>query len=145
MIMADESAVLIERQGNVALISFNRPERLNAWSKDLGAALLGRLREAEAGCRQLLSIDPNQPDALHLLGVIAIRCNQPAAGAELLRRAISIDAQNAEFHFHLANAYWKMARPAESAAGFAHRYSPAMDRRLHLPTRLPRPCNPSSE
>lgn len=46
--MPDESAVLIERQGAVALVSFNRPERLNAWSPDLGAALLARLREAEA-------------------------------------------------------------------------------------------------
>jgi enoyl-CoA hydratase/carnithine racemase len=46
--MADESAVLIERKGAVALLSLNRPERLNAWSPDLGAALLARLREAEA-------------------------------------------------------------------------------------------------
>ncbi len=46
--MRDESAVLIERQGTVALVSFNRPQRLNAWSPDLGTALLARLREAEA-------------------------------------------------------------------------------------------------
>src|SRR5919201_1195463 len=45
--MADEP-VLIDRHGAVALISLNRPERLNAWSADLGAALLDRLREAEA-------------------------------------------------------------------------------------------------
>jgi len=47
MAMTDESAVLIERKGAVALISFNRPERLNAWSADLGAAFLQRLREAD--------------------------------------------------------------------------------------------------
>lgn len=41
-------AVLIERQGAVALISLNRPERLNAWSPDLGTALLERLHEAES-------------------------------------------------------------------------------------------------
>ena len=46
--MAEEPAVLIERRDAVALISFNRPERLNAWSPDLGAAFLERLREAEA-------------------------------------------------------------------------------------------------
>ena len=40
-------AALIERRGAVALISLNRPERLNAWSKDLGAALVQRLREAD--------------------------------------------------------------------------------------------------
>ena len=45
--MADD-AVLIERHGSVALLAFNRPARLNAWSPDLGAALLQRLREAEA-------------------------------------------------------------------------------------------------
>jgi enoyl-CoA hydratase/carnithine racemase len=45
--MADD-AVLIERHGAVALLAFNRPARLNAWSPDLGAALLQRLREAEA-------------------------------------------------------------------------------------------------
>ena len=47
MASADD-AVVIERKGSVALISFNRPERLNAWSKDIGAGLLQRLREAEA-------------------------------------------------------------------------------------------------
>jgi len=46
--MADDTAALMERQGDVALITLNRPERLNAWSPDLGAALLARLREAEA-------------------------------------------------------------------------------------------------
>ena len=36
--MADaEDAVVSERKGSVALISFNHPERLNAWSKDIGA------------------------------------------------------------------------------------------------------------
>jgi enoyl-CoA hydratase/carnithine racemase len=46
--MTDDSAVLIEQHGAVALISLNRPERLNAWSADIGAGLLRRLREAEA-------------------------------------------------------------------------------------------------
>jgi enoyl-CoA hydratase/carnithine racemase len=32
----------------VAVISFNRPERLNAWSGELGSALMERLSEAEA-------------------------------------------------------------------------------------------------
>jgi enoyl-CoA hydratase/carnithine racemase len=45
--MADDP-VLVERHGAVALISFNRPERLNAWSPEIGAGLLARLREAEA-------------------------------------------------------------------------------------------------
>lgn len=43
-----DDAVLIERDGNVAIISFNRPERLNAWGADISAGLLGRLDEAES-------------------------------------------------------------------------------------------------
>ena len=42
-----EDAVVSERKGSVALISFNRPERLNAWSPDISAGLLQCLREAE--------------------------------------------------------------------------------------------------
>lgn len=48
MTAVDESTVLIERKGSVAILSLNRPERLNAWSPDMGGALLARLREAEA-------------------------------------------------------------------------------------------------
>lgn len=44
----DTSLVLMEQKGSVALLSLNRPERLNAWSPDLGGALLARLREAES-------------------------------------------------------------------------------------------------
>lgn len=46
--MSDEAAVLIERHDSVAVIAFNRPERLNAWGSDLGAALMERLDEAAA-------------------------------------------------------------------------------------------------
>ena len=46
--MADEPVVVMEQRGAVALITLNRPERLNAWSPDLGAALVQRLREAAA-------------------------------------------------------------------------------------------------
>ena len=40
--------VLVGDANGVRTITLNRPERLNAWSPDLGAALLDRLREAEA-------------------------------------------------------------------------------------------------
>ena len=46
--MVSESAVLLEKDGNVAVISFNRPERLNAWSADIGAGLMQCLEEAAA-------------------------------------------------------------------------------------------------
>jgi len=48
VVTASEAAVLIERHERVAVISLNRPERLNAWSADLGNGLLERLQEAAA-------------------------------------------------------------------------------------------------
>jgi enoyl-CoA hydratase/carnithine racemase len=47
--MTKEPAALIETDGDgVATISLNRPERLNAWSVELGSTLLEVLRQAEA-------------------------------------------------------------------------------------------------
>ncbi len=49
----------------------------------------GRLAEAEAIYRQILSQDPNQADALHQLGAVAFRAGQPEAAVELIGRAIA--------------------------------------------------------
>src|SRR5690348_4738105 len=46
--VAIEDSVLFETHDNVAVITFNRPERLNAWSADIGQGLMQRLDEAEA-------------------------------------------------------------------------------------------------
>ena len=40
--------VLYEKRGKVALITLNRPERLNAWTTDLGSAYWDRIDEATA-------------------------------------------------------------------------------------------------
>ena len=41
----------------------------------------GRLGQAEAIYRQILSHQPNHPDALHMLGVLAHQMNQNDAAA----------------------------------------------------------------
>jgi enoyl-CoA hydratase/carnithine racemase len=45
--VATEASVLIERHDQVAVISLNRPERLNAWSADINQGLMERLEEAK--------------------------------------------------------------------------------------------------
>ncbi len=50
----------------------------------------GRLAEAEAIYQQILRADPNQPEALHLLGVIAHQVGKNDTAAALIGQAIAI-------------------------------------------------------
>ena len=49
----------------------------------------GKLREAEAVYRQILAVQPNNPDALHLLGTLAGQVGKHEAAIELIYRAIA--------------------------------------------------------
>jgi tetratricopeptide (TPR) repeat protein len=64
----------------------------------------GRLPEAEANYRQVLSLHPKQADALNLLGVIAQQMGQSKRAVELIRQAIAIEPERAIYHNNLANA-----------------------------------------
>ena len=50
----------------------------------------GRLAEAEAIYRDLHSRNPNQPDLLHMMGVLALHQGAPTRSTELIGRAIAI-------------------------------------------------------
>ena len=63
----------------------------------------GRFGEAEKIYRQILAREPNQPDALHLLGMIALQVGHPDAGIDLVKRAIAIEPRNANYHTTLGN------------------------------------------
>jgi len=58
----------------------------------------GRLTEAEAMYRQILVHDPNDADALHLLGALVAQRGQGDAALALIDRAIAVDSTVAEFH-----------------------------------------------
>jgi predicted O-linked N-acetylglucosamine transferase (SPINDLY family) len=74
----------------------------------------GRLAEAEALYRQILAVDPDQPHALHLLGVLASQVGQPGAAIELIGRAIAVAPAMSEFHGNLGRVLWRNGRPAEA-------------------------------
>jgi len=57
----------------------------------------GQFHEAEVIYRQILAADPQQPDAWHLLGLIAQEAGQLAAALEYIDRALTIDARMAPF------------------------------------------------
>lgn len=64
----------------------------------------GRLREAEGIYRQILEVDPDHPDALHLLGVTAHQMGNPGKAVELITRAIALRPDFADAHNNLGNA-----------------------------------------
>lgn len=64
----------------------------------------GRLADAEAGYRRLLQRDPEQPDALHLLGVIALQQGRHEDAVRQIERALRRSPDNVAFLSNLGVA-----------------------------------------
>jgi predicted O-linked N-acetylglucosamine transferase (SPINDLY family) len=78
----------------------------------------GGLSEAEQLYQQILSVAPDQPDALHLLGVSLIRLHRPEEALERIQKAIAIDANRAAFHSNLGVVLSDLNRNAEAIAAY---------------------------
>lgn len=70
----------------------------------------GRLQEAARSYQFILSRNPNHPDALHLLGVVAHQLGQHIQAAELIGRAISLRPAAPAFHANLAEVWRAMGQ-----------------------------------
>jgi Flp pilus assembly protein TadD len=66
------------------------PEMQRAMVQGLEFHKAGRLAEAEAIYRQVLAADPNNADALNLLGTLTLQCGQAETAVVLIRRAIAL-------------------------------------------------------
>ena len=64
----------------------------------------GRLSDAEAIYRKILAVEPQNPDALHLLGYIAYQVGKYDPAIELIGRAVQIEPNNAQYQHSLGNA-----------------------------------------
>jgi protein O-GlcNAc transferase len=67
--------------------------------------LSGRLDEAESAYRRILSNQPDNPDALHLLGVIAYQRKRHEEAIDLITRAVALGNKVPEYRNNLGNAY----------------------------------------
>ena len=65
----------------------------------------GRLAEAEAIYRQVLSRSPDHAEALHLLGVLASQVGRTEVALELIGRAIIVNPGVALYHSNLGEIY----------------------------------------
>jgi len=89
----------------------------------------GRLDRAELLYKKVLRKAPTMPDALHLLGLIALSHGRAARAVELIQKALKhYSADIAEVHMNLGNAYLAAERRADAEASY--RRAIALDPRL---------------
>jgi Flp pilus assembly protein TadD len=69
-----------------------------------------RLAEAEAAYRQVLALDPEDADALHLLGLVADQTGRPGEAAERIGQAIRLKGDRPHYHHNLALALRNLGR-----------------------------------
>ena len=74
----------------------------------------GELVKAEQYYREVLTTEPQHPDALHLLGLIAHQRGQHQEAIDLINRALKKNSRDIHFHIHLGQAYRQAKRLNES-------------------------------
>lgn len=94
----------------------NMPTIAEALALALEHHQAGRLPAAEQIYRQVLEVQPNNADALHLLGVLARQVGQPAVAVEYIGRAIGANGHQSAFHSNLGTAYKDLGRLEEAIA-----------------------------
>jgi len=88
--------------------------------RDLAAALddheAGRLSDAVAGYQRVLDRDPDNADALHLMGVAETQRGAAATGVALIEQAVARDGDRADVYANLAKALREVGRPEDAVA-----------------------------
>jgi predicted TPR repeat methyltransferase len=78
----------------------------------------GHLAEADTIYRQILEVNPRQPDALHFLGVLSHQKGDSEQAVDLIQQAISINPHHPDFHNNLGNVLKEMGRKKEAASAY---------------------------
>jgi len=76
----------------------------------------GLVDEAARHYEAALAANPEEPDALHLLGVAALQQGRPQQAADLMARAVARRPGAAAFHANLAEAYRVLGHLDQAAA-----------------------------
>lgn len=78
----------------------------------------GRLMEAEAGYRAVLTTNPDNADALHLLGLVRQSQGAVDEALELIERSLKTGPRNAAAHFNKANLLAQLGRAADAVKAY---------------------------
>jgi hypothetical protein len=76
----------------------------------------GQSAQAIAICRQIISLDANQPEVWHLLGLALFNSGDAAGAVEPIARAISLQAGRMDFYYNLALVFDSLKRRTECHA-----------------------------
>ena len=68
----------------------------------------GRFEDARSGCLKLLSQEPDNGEALHLLGRIEYACKDYRQAAKAVLRALETNPKNPSFHHTLGKTFRKL-------------------------------------
>ncbi len=87
----------------------------------------GELGDAAASFETILAMDPNHPDALHMLGVIAYQLGQIEVAATFLEQAVAVRQPFAEAETNFGTVLLALNRTDEAVATLrlAHEHSPS--------------------
>ena len=94
--------------------ALQRPDPAALLAAGLGHHGAGRLAEAESAYQRILADQPNHPDALHLLGVLALQAGRPAVAVEWMRQSIRFNPCNSACFSNLASALRRLGRLDEA-------------------------------
>lgn len=98
-----------------------QPRQLLAQGMQLHRA--SRLQEAEKCYARVLELDPENVEALNLMGILCSHAREVDRGLEFLSRAAGIAPDNPEVHTHLSHLYRLAGRIDESIAAGEHAVS----------------------
>ena len=90
----------------------------------------GKHQEAIGTLHDVLATDPNNKEALHMLGVIACQAGDHQAGVSLLSRAVELDSSDAAAFYNLGNAYRSLKQMAPAEENFRRALELAPDNSL---------------
>ena len=102
------------------------PEVTNTSSQSvqrLLASAIAHQQRAEYGdaarlYRQVLDLQPNQPEALHLLGLVMHQTGRTTEADELLQQSLARTPGNAGFHYNYARVLAEDGRPQEAVSHY---------------------------
>jgi protein O-GlcNAc transferase len=89
-----------------------------AFERGLSLHRQSRLGEAEQCYRQALALQPQNFDALHLLGVIALQQNRAQAALDLIDRALRVNPSNAAAYISMGNARYQLGQHAAAVENY---------------------------